>query len=541
MTRSTGATTLGATPPATEQDSDASAARRLARRNLIAIAAMSAVALAVLLLQSLLHGHLSGLDEYDDGVYFGASLQLIHGILPYRDFAFIQPPMVSVSLLPFAALSLATGTGAAFESARIFIDVLATANVAMVGLLVRRRSTLAVLVSTGTMAAYPAFVGSAQTVLLEPLLVFFCLAGLLCLFEGNEISTSRRRILTGGVLFGVAGATKLWAVFPFAAILLVLWRLGPRACAAWVAGGAGGFVACSAVFIIGSPSGFAQQVFVTQAIRNVGGYSSWQRLADLTGLPGLYSAVSPASTSGVVVLCMALAALVVLGLLAFALPTRRRLDGLERFTLAASLLTAAGLFFAPVYYYHYAGFEAPFIALLYGLVMARLLARFATRAPSPAARRSRGGLVGVALVTVLPLVLFCVMVWDRVEAITSAAAPRQLDAVVDHAIPAHGCVLSTNLSVLILDNRFTADTHGCPRVIDWLGQERVLARGLSQNPADARNEAMQARWMRSMRASVAMVIGAYPEWDAAVTRYVNEHFRRVANHGRGLVLYVRDR
>lgn len=206
------------------------------------IAAVAAATLGVLLLQSLLHGHLSGHDEYDDGVYFGSSLQLIHGILPYRDFVLIQPPMISVLLLPFAALSELTGPAPAFETARIFIDLTATANVVMLGLLVRHRPTLQVVVSTGFMAVYPATIGSAQTVLLEPPLVFFCLAGLLCLFDGDRITTSRRRLLACGVLIGVAGAIKLWAALPLLAALCVAWRSGRRPAAGCLPGAPPGSV-----------------------------------------------------------------------------------------------------------------------------------------------------------------------------------------------------------------------------------------------------------------------------------------------------------
>jgi hypothetical protein len=209
-------------------------------RNRIAIVAMTAATLGVLILQSLLHGHLSGIDEYDDGVYLGSSLDLIHGIMPYRDFAFIQPPMAAVWLLPFAALSFLTGTAHALEAARIFIDLIAAANVAMVGIAVRRRPTPQVLVAMGMMATYPATVMSAQALLLEPLLVFGCLAATACLFDGNQITASRRRILAAGVLFGVAGATKLWAALPFAAAVIVTWPAGPVARRRLVAGGAAG-------------------------------------------------------------------------------------------------------------------------------------------------------------------------------------------------------------------------------------------------------------------------------------------------------------
>ncbi len=81
------------------------------------IIGMAALAvLGFLLFQALNHGHLGAVDEYDDGVYFGASIQLAHGILPYRDFAFIQPPLITVWLLPLAALTSWLSTGVAMEA-----------------------------------------------------------------------------------------------------------------------------------------------------------------------------------------------------------------------------------------------------------------------------------------------------------------------------------------------------------------------------------------------------------------------------------------
>jgi hypothetical protein len=62
----------------------------------LVIAGIAVAALAVLALQALLHAHFSAVDEYDDGVYFGASVELLHGVLAYRDFAFIQPPAITL-------------------------------------------------------------------------------------------------------------------------------------------------------------------------------------------------------------------------------------------------------------------------------------------------------------------------------------------------------------------------------------------------------------------------------------------------------------
>ena len=107
------------------------------RRNWIAIAGIAALVLGVLALQAFLHNHYSAVDEYDDGVYFGASVQLVHGVLAYRDFAFIQPPAITLWLAPVAALSTLTGTAAAMEVARFFVDLVTVTNIVLVGALVR--------------------------------------------------------------------------------------------------------------------------------------------------------------------------------------------------------------------------------------------------------------------------------------------------------------------------------------------------------------------------------------------------------------------
>lgn len=92
--------TLGLDSRDSEATHDASAHDPLLQRNWIVIAVVATLAVVVLAFQAFLHGHYSAVDEYDDGVYFGASVELVHGVIAYRDFAFIQPPMITVWLLP---------------------------------------------------------------------------------------------------------------------------------------------------------------------------------------------------------------------------------------------------------------------------------------------------------------------------------------------------------------------------------------------------------------------------------------------------------
>src|SRR5262249_56995357 len=57
--------------------------------------------------------------QYDDGPYFGSAVRLVHGVLPYRDYAFVQPPGITVLTSPVALLTYLTGTAWGLCLARI--------------------------------------------------------------------------------------------------------------------------------------------------------------------------------------------------------------------------------------------------------------------------------------------------------------------------------------------------------------------------------------------------------------------------------------
>jgi len=77
----------------------------------IVIIAVTLVALALrLYYQYTRPGWLTGVTEYDDGPYFGSAVRLVHGVLPYRDYAFVQPPGIAVLMSPVGLLTYLTGT-----------------------------------------------------------------------------------------------------------------------------------------------------------------------------------------------------------------------------------------------------------------------------------------------------------------------------------------------------------------------------------------------------------------------------------------------
>ncbi|HWE66560.1 MAG TPA: phospholipid carrier-dependent glycosyltransferase, partial [Acidimicrobiales bacterium] len=423
------------------------AATALRHRNLIAIGAVAAVALALLLFQAFLHGHLSAIDEYDDGVYFGASIELWHGIIPYRDFAFVQPPLITAWLLPFAALASWSGTAVAMEAARLFVDAIAVLNVILVGLLLRRRSTAQVILATGIMALYQGTISSAQTILLEPFLVLLCLLALLCILEGNHLTASLRRTVLCGVLFGVAGATKIWAIFPLLAVLATVWPLGPPMRRRLVGGAALGFIGSCLPFIAAAPANFIQQVFITQAIRSDGGYAVVRRLADLTGSSGVASLVTHHGAVGLLVLALMLALAVSLALYAFGDVRRRPWTALEKIALLSTVFLGVGLLLSPTYYYHYSGIAAPFLALTVTAGAARIRQRQRLQYPHPTAR-----LFTFPTLTTI-LALLGVMAASAVDYISTATPAAQVADAVSDVIPSRGCVLYVNPTVALLDDR----------------------------------------------------------------------------------------
>jgi alpha-1,2-mannosyltransferase len=508
----------------------------LLRRNWLVIAVVATAALAVLLFQAFLHSHLSGVDEYDDGVYFGASLELVHGVLPYKDFAFIQPPMITVWLAPFAALSSISGTAVAMEFARLFVDAVTVANVVLVGMLVRRRSTLQVFTTTGIMAFSQGTIRASQTVLLEPFLVFACLMGFLFLLEHEHVTGSTRRLWLGGIFLGIGGATKVWAVFPLLAILFVVRPQGMRIQMRIVGGALAGFLVSCAPFLVGAPIAFFQQVVLTQAVRNTGGLSLIQRVADLTGLPGFSALMVSHRELGLSLLAL-LVSLVAIGLIVVIHDRRGSAwSPLERMTWVSTMVIALALVWSPTYYYHYAAFLAPFLALTTGFL--------ATRLSGPLSRALSRPSIGLSLPPA-SLVIGATMSFllgGVIAVVATLPAAPQVGDVVSDGIPSHGCVLYANPTLAIMDNRYTGDVSRCPDVVDWLGQERVLGDGLTPNIArtpDNRLQALMAHWIASSDAVVLETgnLGL----NAVDITYLHNHFSMEKDIPRGLRIFVRRR
>ena len=181
-------------------DSAAASASRMAGAGApvtLVIVAATLLALILRLYYLSRPGFLLSVNEYDDGPYFGSAVRLVYGALPYRDFLIVQPPGITLLMIPAALLSKVTGTAWGMAAGRLLTAGAGAAAVALTGLLVRHRGVLATVIACGIMAVYPDAIQATKTVLVEPWLVLFCLLGALAIFDGDHLTTRTKRLLWG--------------------------------------------------------------------------------------------------------------------------------------------------------------------------------------------------------------------------------------------------------------------------------------------------------------------------------------------------------
>ncbi len=481
--------------------------------------AAAALATLLSLITLVATGHLTGVFEYDDGVYFGSALRLAQGLLPYRDFVLIQPPGLPLLLAPVALLAPWLGTHGASEIARLIVPLVSGANVLLLGRLVRHRSPLVVAVACIGLAVYPDAVLASTTLLLEPFLNFFCLAAATLAFEGDQLTGSGLRWLGAGALLGLGGEIKVWAVLPLAVLLLVclLWRRRN----AWrlVVGALAGGLAPALPFLLLAGPSFLHQVVGDQLGRGgVTAVSAIERLEFITSVwPGLgvpaghlYKLLAAAASLGVVLLAV--------GALAY---VPRRLSALEGFAAGSLILVTAALMWPADFFYHYAAFAGPFLALVVALALGRLQLRWA--APVVAATA-----VGLGLLVVHALAIPVLL--------QRSADPS---AVLAAAIPQGACVVSDDVEFTINADRFRASGPDCPDIVDALGLT-INASGSPVPSSETAQRLAAPLWLRAFSHAQYLLLTPLSAdripWTPALRRYVQRHFVAATGPTPALVL-----
>jgi alpha-1,2-mannosyltransferase len=480
-------------------------------------------------------GHLLGVGDYDDGADFGSALRLIQGAVPYRDFIIVQPPGITLLMIPAAAVAKLAGTAWAIAVGRILTVLASAGAVVLGGLLVRHRGVFATIVTCGIIAIYPGSAQAAHTVLLEPWLTVFCLAGAVAVFDGDRLATGWKRLAWGGAAFGFAGAIKVWAIIPVA-VIAVACLLGPGArqrIARFAAGVVAGFLIPVIPFAVLAPARFYDSVVVAQLVRTGARTPLAFRLQYLTGLTdwdlgfGVYLAAA-------IVLVVAVAATAV----AAWRVTRRGPSALEWFGLATTALIVVAFLVPDDFYYHYPAFLAPFLGLAFALPAARLLDAWPARPAHPerpARLRRRATWAAGLVLLVLPL---------AAAGADYSPTPTYVDALpnLDRVIPPGACVLSDQASLLISLDRFDSSVPGCSIMVDGTGTSYALGHGQSASTAGT-VPAIAALWRQGFGAARYVLLTDYNPyriaWTPQLRAYFRANFRPVAGNWAPLSLYVR--
>ena len=504
----------------------------------------------------------SGTVEYDDGVYLGAALRLLHGAMPYKDYAFVQPPGIIVVALPGAFIGSLTSQATGLAAARILSVLASTACIPLAGRLVRHRGALACAVTAGLLAVYPADVLSGRTLLLEPWMNLACLIAANLAFRQGRLA-SPRWLAWAGVALGFGVAIKFWAAFPAAVLLAACLIARPPAetsrakrAGALAGGTVAGFAVLAGPFALADPSGFIRQTLLYQVSR-AGSYVPISlRLAHLTGLidvlgrganlvaPGttshtLFSMGAEASTHTVAVGWPAYAAAAVgIALIAAGyLRGLRQRTTLEWFALVTAVLATAAIMGYSAFFYHYPDFPAPWLAITAGAAVASLACLIrGTASQARLARRVLAAAVAVIIVAVAGFEA------RELEPARVPASPANVSALV----PAGSCLVADQVSFAIAANRFEAPGAGCPDLIDSLAVTLALSGGVSPQAGAGKMPEVVAGWEAIFgQARYVWLSGGAPAripWTPALQSWFSAHFRLLAAYpGYGASkLYVRD-
>ena len=491
--------------------------------------ATGAVALALRLWVLFLPGLLS-VTQYDDGPYFGSAVRLVDGVLPYRDYAFVQPPGITLLMSPAALESHLGGTAWALVAGRFLTVFASAAAVLLAGLLVRHRGILAVLLACGIMTIYPPAVRSAHTVLLEPWLVLFCLAGAVAVFDGDRITASARRLAWGGVAFGFAGAIKVWAIVPVL-VIAVLCLPRARRAAVFAAGVAGGFGIPVLPFAFAAPRRFYDDVVVAQLARVGMRWPTWRRFDSMLGTPHTLG------EAPVLAIAVVVAALLTAVQVAASLAERRLPPALEWFAIASAVLIVAMFLWPPYYADHYAAFLAPFLALCVALPVSRLAAAVRARraarrqaAPDDGTRRRAGHWAARPGLILLGLAVLAAAV-AQAPPPTRWTARLATPAVTLRLVPGGSCVLTDSASYLLIADRFTSKVPGCTQMVDSLGTDLAAGQGRRPGAGAGQDPAVTAAWLTAFRTAGWVLLtpknALRIPWNRTLRAYFQAHFRPV--------------
>ena len=475
---------------------------------------------------------LYGVTQYDDGVYFAASLRLVSGVLPYRDFVLVQPPGITVMLAPFALLSHVLGARHALGLARIATAGVVGVSAALVSVALRHRGLFAAGLGGLALALYPTGYAADHTFLLEPFLVFFSMVGMVLTFSRGEVA-SPRRVLLGGVAFGVAGSVKSFAVVPLVLVAIVVATRNRRDAVRFALGAAVALAILVGPFLLAAPHAFWHEVVSSQLARNTVRPTPFDnRVFAITGLAYANASLAVGGTATLAA-GAALAAVIVAG---FVVALTRPASAFEWSALLCAVGVTAIMFVPEQYFDHYALFSAAFLALAVGGVGGHVHdAARALLSRLPEASRSRSLAFASAFLVVVGA-LASVLVLRSDTSYQKVIVDRFGDPgpAIAATVPAGSCVLSDAETVLVSAGRAGTGPTGCPAILDatgtWLTYDPAHPPG--RTGSGPRDPALVELWRSAFsRADYVVLSGICAfriPWTPSLYQYFDTHYHHVA-------------
>src|SRR5262249_35431107 len=131
----------------------------------------------------------------------------------------------------------------------------------------------------------------------------FCLAGAWAIFQGDQLTVSCRRLIQGGLAFGLAGAIKAWAILPVIVVVGLCWPLcGRRRAALYLGGVCAGFALVVVPFVAPAPPASFHDVIGAQLSRgDVTRVPVLTRAIGMTGIRDLSSDPAVALLAGLAI------------------------------------------------------------------------------------------------------------------------------------------------------------------------------------------------------------------------------------------------
>ncbi|WP_353829087.1 glycosyltransferase 87 family protein [Agromyces sp. SYSU T0242] len=388
--------------------------------------------------------------ENDDGVMYSGALALLRGAAPYADFDYVHPPGSLLLLAPFAALGSVTNEAVGLAGARLLTIAVGVANTVLIGMLLRRFGSGAIVIGAGAYAVWGTAVATERTYLLEPYLNLALLVALAAFAAGR-----RGAPVSAGIAIGLAVVVKFWAILDVLVIGALAWsRSGRSGLLRYLAAGSAAAAAVALPFLVRDP-GAMWRLTVSAQLGRRGNDVDLAERADVfspyLSFPALRELIPTTASALGVALLLAVAAV---PLVAAARARRTPRDWPdEAWWSVITLAHALAIGLSAMFFYHYAAWIMAPLALSLGAAVGRL-------------RRRR---LRVAAVAAASAVLALMAAGDL-----RSATPTPSASTIRAWATSHDCVAGMP-SVLVAADHVGANlAGGCPMDVDPLSLGMTL-------------------------------------------------------------------